>query len=140
MTDKVCDSFLDDCFHGNITLSSDTIYGMLLTSSYAPNPGTDQKRSDIEANEAAGTGYTAGGAATTVTLTKDTSGHKETVAFAAISWTTATITARRIAYYKHRGGASSADNLISPGDFGSNVTSSGGTFVANNTTPITYQS
>ena len=38
----IYDSFWDDMFHGNVTPSSDTVYGMLVTSSYTPNYTTDQ--------------------------------------------------------------------------------------------------
>ena len=44
------------------------------------------------------------------------------------SWTTSTITARGAVLYKERGGADSANELLCYIDFGSDKTSSGGTF------------
>ena len=48
--------------------------------------------------------------------------------FAAVSWASSTITARGMVIYKSRGGASSADELVGYLDFGSNISSAGGTF------------
>ena len=59
MTSLIYDSFMDDLCKGNIVPSSDTFYGMLVTSSYSPSKGTHAKRSDVT-NEASGTNYTAG--------------------------------------------------------------------------------
>lgn len=128
MASFIYDSFLDDCFRGNITPSSDTFYGMLVTSAYAANQGSHQKRSAVT-NEVSGTGYTSGGAASALTLNKDTTNHRQTLTFAAISWTSATITARGLVYYKRRGGAASADELVAFNDFGQNVVITAGTFV-----------
>lgn len=126
----IYDSFWDDVFRGNITASSDTFKGMLVTSSYTADKAHD-KRDDIT-NEVSGTGYTAGGATVTVTVNLATSGnsHIESLTFSSPAWTTSTITARGLVLYKSRGGASSADNLVQYVDFGSNITSTAGTFTA----------
>lgn len=120
-------SLVDDDSRGNVIYSTDTFKTMLVTSSYTPSQTTHTKRSDVT-NEASGTGYTAGGATTTVTLTKDTTNNKETLTFSAVSWATSTITARGAVIYKSRGGASSADELVGYIDFGGNISSTGGTF------------
>ena len=95
---------------------------MLVTSSYTPNQSTDAFRSDLGANEASGgSGYTAGGfTISTPTLT--------IVSGLTVQWDAGDIT-QAIAggplnfeygvYYKARGGASSADELIGYVDFGS---------------------
>jgi len=133
------DSFLDDVFHGNITVSSDTFYLMLTTSSYAPSKSGHAKRSDVT-NEVSGTGYTAGGQAATITLTA-ASGNSdlELTNMADVSWTTATITAAFAVLYKHRGGAASADNLVFVIDFGGNFTSTAGTFTVHMSTQFGVQ-
>src|SRR6478735_614117 len=113
------DSYLDDVMAGNI-LKTDTYYVMLVTSAYTPNQGTHTKRSDIT-NEITGTGYTAGGQGIVPTFSKDTTNHKMVVTFPQVTWATSTLTARRAVYYKRRGGASSADELIGQDDFGSDV-------------------
>jgi hypothetical protein len=120
-------STIYDALVGNIDFDANTFKAMLVTSSYTPNFTTHDKRDDVT-NEVTGTGYTAGGAASTVTVTKDTANNKVTVQFGAVSWSSSTITARGIVYYKSRGGASSADELVGYADFGSDVSSTGGTF------------
>ena len=101
---------------------------MLVTSSYTPNKDTHTKRSDVT-NEVAGTGYSSGGTASTVTVSAvDTANDRVTITFGAVSWPTSTITARGAVYYKSRGGASSADELVAYDDFGSDIISTGGTF------------
>lgn len=138
MASLIYDSAVYDNATGLIDYDTDTFYAMLVTSSYTPNKQTHTKRSDVT-NEVTGTGYTSGGAASTVTVTNDTANNKTTVAFAAVSWTTATITARAAVLYKHRGGAANADNLVAYVDFGADITSTAGTFTFTPSTPLTYQ-
>ena len=127
MASLIYNSAIDDMARGAIDFDTDTFKAMLVTSAYTPNKDTDDKRNDVT-NEVVGTGYTAGGVTSVCTVTKDTANDKVTLQFAAVSWASSTITARGLVYYKSRGGASSADELIAYNDFGSNVTSSGGTF------------
>lgn len=127
MASLIYNSAIDDMARGAIDFDTDTFKAMLVTSSYTPNKDTDLKRSAVT-NEATGTGYTAGGVTCACTVTKDTTNDKVTLQFAAVSWATSTITARGLVYYKSRGGASSADELVAYNDFGSNVSSVGGTF------------
>jgi phage protein D len=75
-----------------------------------------------------GTGYTAGGVVTSITVTKDTVNDRLDITLGAVSWPTSTITARKAVYYKARGGAATADELVAVNDFGSDVTSTGATF------------
>lgn len=138
MASVIYDSFTDDVCRGNIVPSSDTFWGLLVTSSYTPNKGTHTKRSDLT-NEVVGTGYTADGQVVALTLAKDTSGHKETLSFADNVWTTATISAAAEVIYKRRGGLASADNLVCYVDFGGTVSSTAGTFTAQCTSALTYQ-
>jgi hypothetical protein len=121
------DSLLDQVLRGNINFSTDTIYVMLVDSTYVPNQGTHIYRSSVT-GEVSGTGYTAGGQVVTATLSKDTTNHKNTITFSAVSWANATITAAKAVYYKHRGGASTADELIAVDDFGGNVAATNTTF------------
>jgi hypothetical protein len=120
------DSYLDDVLAGNI-LKTDTYYVMLTTSAYAASQTADLKRSAVT-NEITGTGYTAGGQVIVPTFTKDTTNHKQVIVFPAVTWPTSTITARRAVYYKRRGGASSADELVGVDDFGADVVTTAGTF------------
>lgn len=127
MASLIYNSFLDDVLKGNIDVDSDTFKCMLVTSSYTPDKDADLKRSAVT-NEVVGTGYTAGGAAATVTVSKDTANDRNEISLGAVSWSTSTITARGAVYYKSRGGASSADELVAYIDFGGNIVSTAGTF------------
>jgi hypothetical protein len=101
---------------------------MLVTSTYSPNKDTHTKRSDVTNEVGASGSYAAGGGAATVTVTKDTVNDRIDISLGAVSFTTATITARGAVYYKSRGGASSADELVAYIDFGADITSTAGTF------------
>ncbi len=127
MASLIYNSFWDDVIRGVIDVDAVTVKVMLVTSSYAENKDTHTKRSDVT-NEVTGTGYTAGGATSAVTVTKDTANDRVDIALGQVSWANSTITARKAVYYVSRGGAASADELIAVNDFGSDVVSSGGTF------------
>jgi hypothetical protein len=127
MASLIYNSAPDEMARGDIFFDTDTFKAMLVTSTYVPNKDTHDFRDDVT-NEVSGTGYTAGGVASAVTVTKDTANDKVTIQFGAVSWASSTITARGCVYYKSRGGASSADELVAYADFGSDVSSSGGTF------------
>jgi hypothetical protein len=137
MASLIYNSCIDDMAKGAIDFDTDTFKAMLVTSTYTPNKDTDTKRSNVT-NEVSGTGYTAGGATSAVTVTKDTTNDKVTITFAAVSWATATITARAAVIYKSRGGASSADELVCYVDFNGDVTATGATFSLGSST-ITLQ-
>ena len=127
MASLIYNSAIDDMARNNIDFDTNTFKAMLVTSSYTPNKDTHDKRDDVT-NEVSGTGYTAGGVTTACTVTKDTANDKVTLQFAAVSWASSTITARALVIYKSLGGASSADALVAYNDFGSDVSSTAGTF------------
>ena len=133
MASIIYNSFLDDVFRGNIDCDTDTFYVLLVTSSYTEDKDVHDKRDDVT-NEVSGTGYTAGGVAATVTVTKDTVNDRIDVSLGSASWASSTITARKAVYYKRRGGAASADELVAVNDFGSDVITSSGTFTLNAST------
>lgn len=133
MASIIYNSFLDDVFRGNIDCDTDTFYVLLVTSSYTEDKDVHDKRDDVT-NEVSGTGYTAGGVAATVTVTKDTANDRIDVSLGSATWASSTITARKAVYYKRRGGAASADELVAVNDFGSDVITSSGTFTLNAST------
>lgn len=105
---------------GSVDLDTDTIKLMLVTSSYTPDQATHDFRDDLGANEASGgSGYTAGGftlgsktlAATSLTLNWDAADISQAITGGPFAF-------RYGVYYKARGGASSADELIGYVDFG----------------------
>ena len=127
MASLIYNSAPDEMARGDIDFDTNTFKAMLVTSAYVPNKDTHDFRDDVT-NEVSGTAYTAGGVASAVTVTKDTANDRVTIQLGAVSWASSTITARGCVYYKSRGGASSADELVAYADFGSDVSSSGGTF------------
>lgn len=128
MASLLYNSFKRDIMNGSLDLDTDTIKIMLVTASYVPNEDTHTKRSDIT-NEVSGTGYSAGGATlANKSVTADNTDNEGVFDADDVSWTSSTITARGAVLYKSRGGASSADELIAYIDFGSDKSSSAGTF------------
>lgn len=118
---------------GNIDFDTDTFRVLLTTSGYTENKDTHDFRDDVT-NEVSGTGYTAGGNTATVTVTLDTVNDRLDITLGGTTWPTSTITARKAVYYKARGGAASADELVAVNDFGSDVVTSAGTFTLNAST------
>jgi hypothetical protein len=136
MASIIYTSVIEDMARGAVDFDTDTFFVMLTTSSYTENKDTHTKRSDIT-NEVSGTGYTAGGQTVVPTIAKDTATDRVTITFPTVTWTGSSITARKAVYYKSRGGAASADELICVNDeFGgtgvsADVTTSAATFTLN---------
>jgi hypothetical protein len=118
---------------GSIDFDTDTFRVLLTTSSYSENKDTHDFRDDVT-NEVSGAGYTAGGNTATVTVTLDTVNDRLDITLGGTTWPSSTITARKAVYYKSRGGAASADELVAVNDFGSDVVTSSGTFTLNAST------
>ena len=114
--------------NAEIDWDTDTIKVALVTSSYTPDQDAHDYWDDVSANEASGTGYSAGGATLgSKTVTQDNATNKQTFDAADTSWSTSTVTARYAVIYKSTGTASTSP-LIGYVDFGTNESSSGGTF------------
>jgi len=137
MASLIYNSCLNDMATGAIDFDTNSFKIELVTSSYTPNKDTHTKRSDVT-NEISGTGYTAGGVSTAVTVTNDTANDRIDINFADVSWASATLTAAAAVIYKTTGTAST-DNLVAYLDFGSNVTSTNGTFTLDITSPLRIQ-
>lgn len=130
MASIIYDSFLADLASGAAN-TSHSYKGMLVTSGYAEDRAAHSKRSSIT-NEVTGTGYSAGGAAVTLTASLNTSTHVLTFSIGSVSWASSTITARKLIIYRARGGASSsADELVACIDNGSDLVSSSSTMTWN---------
>ena len=138
MASLVYNSCIRDGLVGNINFSTDTFKMALVTSAYGAAK-SHSKRSNIT-NEITGLGYAAGGNACAVTVAAvDNVNNDIELSFTVTSWTSATITARAGVIYKSRGGLSSADELVGYVDFGSDVSSTNGTFAVTVTTPLKFQ-
>lgn len=113
----------------DIDWTADTIKVALTNSTEVPDQDADDFWNDAEANEITGTGYSAGGA-TLASPTRTYTAGTNTMSLdgADTQWTTASFTARNAHVYKDRGGATSADELISYVLFGGDETVSSGTF------------
>ncbi len=127
MASLIFNSALRDEAIGSIDFDTDTFKVMLTTSAYTENKDRHAKRSDVT-NEITGTGYTAGGNTVTVTVgAVDTANDRVDITLGGTTWPASTLTARKAVYYKSRGGAASADELIAVVDFGSDVVTTSGT-------------
>jgi hypothetical protein len=127
-TTKTYGSLIAKAFNKEVDWDSDTIKVALLSSSYTPNQDTDDYWNDVSSYEVTGTGYTAGGVTLSNKSLTYTSGTNVTKFDADdVSWTSSTITARYAVIYDSTGTASTSA-LIGYVDFGSNQSSSSGTF------------
>ncbi len=109
---------------GAIDFDTDTFWVMLLDAAgvAAANEIIHTRRSDVTGEITGATGYTAGGKVCTITVSQDAAARRTFYTFQAVTWTGFTGTAYGAVYYKRRGGAASADNLVALNDFGSAIT------------------
>lgn len=111
----------------NIDYLSDSVKAMLCTSSYTPDQDNHTTKADVT-SEVTGTGYTArGNAISSKTISYSSSTNVTTFSGAQVDWTSSTITARIAVIYKDTG-TDNTSPLIGYFDFGSNQSSSSGTF------------
>jgi hypothetical protein len=128
MASFLFNSLLRDESIGAVDFDTDTFRMSLHTSALAANKDTHDRFDDMT-NEVVGTGYTAGGAVTSVSVgAVDTANDRVDITFGAVSWPSSTITARYGIIRKARGGLASADELVAQIDFGSDIISTVGTF------------
>lgn len=137
MASLIYNKAIDALVRAGINFASDTFKVMLVTSAYTPNKDTHEDRADVT-NEVVGTGYTAGGVATTPTITLDTTNDRVDITFSNVSWATATITARAAVIYKSTGVAAN-DTLIAYVDFGSDVSSTNAAFAVTFSSALRFQ-
>jgi hypothetical protein len=120
-------NLMDGTTNGVWDWDTDTIKIALVTNADAPVMDTDDFFNDV-GTEITGTGYTAGGATLgSKTATYDTASDQVRLDAADASWTTSTLTARYAVVYKSTGTASTSP-LISWIDFGTDVSTTAGTF------------
>ncbi len=105
--------------NGTVDWDTDTIKLGLYTGTYTPDQDLHDFRDDLGANEAAATGYTAGGATiANRTVVTDAASNEVRLKGDDVVWTiTSTLAFRYGLIYKSRGGASSADEVIGYIDF-----------------------
>ena len=132
------DSFFDDVFKGNITVSGDTFFMMLVTSAYTPLQATDTKQINVS-GEVVGPGYTTSGLQVTATISKNTGSNQNIISFSSPSWSNASITAYAGVIYDKKGAVPANNPLVAYAYFGGNVTSTSGTFTATEVSGLTVQ-
>lgn len=123
ITQAMCTSFkkeLMQAIHDFTTTTGDVFKIALYTSSATLDASTTAYSAT---NEVSGTGYSAGGN-TLTNVTPTTSGTTAFTDFADTAWSTATITARGALIYN----SSESNKAVAVLDFGSDKSSSGGTF------------
>lgn len=111
---------------GAIDLDTDPFKALLTTSGYAENKDHDY-RSDVTNEVANGNGYTTGGNTVTVSVTLDDTNDRVDVTLGGTSFPNSSFTSRKLIYYRNRGGAASADELIFCNEFDSDKITSNGT-------------
>jgi hypothetical protein len=132
MASVIYDSFIADVFAGTCTTAS-SYKGMLVTSSYTEDRGAHSKRSSVTNEVAASGGYTAGGVALSLTASLNTTTHILTLTIPTATWTSSTITARKLIVYRTTGTAAN-DNLVACIDNGTDLVSNSSTMTWNAST------
>jgi hypothetical protein len=127
MASLIFNKGLEAWARGAIDWDSDNFKCLLCTASYTPDKDAHDFRDDVTNEIAASGGYTAGGQIVSMSVSLDASNDRINITLGGFTISApTTITARKAVYYKARGGASSADELIAVIDFGSDVISTGG--------------
>lgn len=125
-TTKTYGPLIAKAFAGDVDFEGDTVKVALVTDTYTPDQDTHDEWADVSANEASGTGYTAGGATLgSKTVTYDNATNRTTFSGGNVSWSNSTVTARYAVIYDD---TTAGKPLIAYVDFGSNQSSSSGTF------------
>lgn len=98
---------------GDVQLATDTLFVLLCTSGYTPDPDTHDFRNDVIA-EVTGAGYAAGGNVVgALSFSYDAGSGQARIVVPDVSWPASTIAGARVAVlYKSRGGSAAADELI----------------------------
>ena len=127
MASAIYNSFKAHVMNGNVNLSSDTVFVMLVTD-YTVDIDAHEERNDVTGSEVTGTGYTAAGAEiTTLPVSIDDTDNEGVWDGTDVTWASSTIDAEGAIIYKSSG-ASTTDYLIAYIDFGGAKSSSNGNF------------
>lgn len=137
MADVNFNNALHKILNRTIDLTTATVRGILLTSAGVTALQNKDliSRADITGEISSATNYTAGatgimisnaGASTTISL--DQANDRAEVTFAAAVIANTTISANGIVYFVSRGGAASADELLTLNDFGGTIASTAADF------------
>ena len=112
-----------------LNLSAGNFWAMLLGTGYTPSP-SHSFRSNLSA-EVTGTGYTAGGVAAPLTITRNDALDEIIVRAEQIIHPAFTASPRYVAYYQKLGGAASADRVVMIVDWGAVYPATGSVYPIN---------
>lgn len=121
---------------GGLNFETDAFRVLLLDAAGVAlaNKGTQTHRGPFTGNEIAGTGYTSGGVAADLSVSKDTTNHRIEIALPGNVWASAGFTAYGALYVRWRGGASTSDEVVALNDFGGPVVATAGNWTLAATT------
>lgn len=129
MASKMYGSLIKRAFNGEVDFDTHNIKVALMTSAYSPNQDTHETWSQVKANEATGTGYTAGGASlSNKTVTYDAANNVTVLDANDVTWASSTITARYAVIYDDNGASDADKALLGYVDFGVDQASTNGNF------------
>ncbi|MCQ4148656.1 hypothetical protein [Rhodococcus qingshengii] len=130
VTGKLFGLAFKSMINGEINWTSHTIKAMLCTSAYTPNQDTHQYKSSVT-NEAAGTGYTAGGVALAGKTVTYTAGTNTLILDASdTQWPDSTVTGRYLILFDDTPSTDATKPLIGYIDFGADVSTTAGVFTS----------
>lgn len=137
MASGIYQNYIKALSRGQVDYTTDVFKVALVTSAYTPNFDTHANMDDIT-DEVVGTGYTAGGEATTITEVDDAVNDRVDYEVANVEWPVSTLTARAGILYVEKGTAAQ-DLLVAYVDFGSDKSTVAGTFEFAATSPLRFQ-
>lgn len=137
MASLVYNSMIEDLCKGDIEFDATGFKVALVGSGYSAVK-SHARFSDVT-NEVTGTGYTAGGQGTTVTIQKDNQNNRVDLAFSNVAWSNATVTARGAVIYLALGGTPNADPLVAYVDFNQEISSTNASFAVTFSAPLRFQ-
>lgn len=123
MSSLIYASLREDIARGAVDFDTDSFKMMLVTSAYAPDKNTHNRRDDVT-DEVTGAGYSAGGVAVSVSISGG-GASSLLINFAETTFGGVTLTARAGVIYKSRGGAAADDELIYYHHFGGDLSPDG---------------
>lgn len=141
MTAKLYGDFLVSMAKGYHDLSTDSIKGMLCTSTYSPDQDTHDFKDDVT-NEVTGTNYTAGGKAlSNISISYNSTSNQMEMAANDLEWADSTISSARylVLYNDSTGATDDAKRLIGYVNFDADKSSSASTFKIEFTDGIVFK-
>ncbi|UTC29545.1 hypothetical protein BAMBUS_04870 [Brevundimonas phage vB_BpoS-Bambus] len=136
MASLVYNSMIEDLCKGDLEFDVTGFKVALVGAGY--NAVKSHTRMTDVTNEVTGTGYTAGGQGTTVTVSKDNVSNRVDLSFSNVAWSNATVTARGAVIY-FAAGAAAANPLVAYVDFNQEISSTNASFAVTFSAPLRFQ-